>query len=140
MRKVILSMQMSLDGFIAGPNDEMDWLAPFNDEELWKDMHEEMWNQLKSADTLLLGRVAYQIWEKYWPTAAMNPLSTKNDIEFSRYADETQKIVFSTTLQKAEWKNTKIVKENIAEEILKMKQQPGKNMIVAGGARIAQTL
>jgi len=54
MRKVILSMMMTLDGFIAGPNDEMDWLPPFNDEELWKDIHEEMWNQLRSVDTLLM--------------------------------------------------------------------------------------
>lgn len=138
MRKVILAMQMTLDGFSTGPNGEMDWLPPFNNEELWKDLHEEMWNQLRTVDTLLLGRVTYQIWEKYWPAAATNPSSTKNDIEFSRFADETQKIVFSNTLEKVEWKNTRLVKGNIAEEIMKMKQQPGKNMVVAGGAGIAQ--
>jgi dihydrofolate reductase len=130
---------MTLDGFSTGPNGEMDWLPPFNNEELWRDLHEEMWNNLRTVDTLLLGRVTYQIWEKYWPAAATNPSSTKNDIEFSRYAEETQKIVFSNTLDKVEWKNTRLVKENIAEEILKMKQQPGKNMVVAGGAGIAQT-
>jgi len=139
MRKVILAMQMTLDGFSTGPNGEMDWLPPFNNEELWRDLHEEMWNNLRTTDTLLLGRVTYQIWEKYWPAAATNPASTMNDKEFSRYAEETQKIVFSNTLEKAEWKNTRLVKENIAEEILKMKQQPGKNMVVAGGAGIAQT-
>lgn len=139
MRKVILAMQMTLDGFATAPNGEMDWLPPFNDEELWKDLHEEMWNQLNSADTLLLGRVTYQIWEKYWPAAATNPSSTKNDVKFSHFADETQKIVFSKTLEKVEWKNTRLIKGNIAEEIMKMKQQPGKNMVVAGGAGIAQT-
>jgi dihydrofolate reductase len=70
MRKVILSMMMSLDGFIAGPHDEMDWLPPFGDEDLWKDLHQGMWNQLRSVGTLLLGRVTYQIWENYWPAAA----------------------------------------------------------------------
>jgi dihydrofolate reductase len=139
MRRVILAMQMTLDGFSTGPNGEMDYLPPFNDEKSWKDLHEEMWNQLRSADTFLLGRVTYQIWEKYWPAAATSPSSTKNDIEFSKFADKTQKIVFSKTLEKAEWQNTRLVKENIAEEIARMKQQPGKNMVVAGGAGIAQT-
>jgi dihydrofolate reductase len=139
MRRVILAMQMTLDGFSTGPNGEMDYLPPFNDEKSWKDLHEEMWNQLRSADTFLLGRVTYQIWEKYWPAAATSPSSAKNDIEFSKFADKTQKIVFSKTLEKAEWQNTRLVKENIAEEIARMKQQPGKNMVVAGGAGIAQT-
>lgn len=130
---------MSLDGYTEGPNGEMDWLPPFNNEELWKDLHEEMWKQLNSVDTILLGRVTYQIWEKFWPVAASNPISTKNDIKFSRFADETQKIVFSKTLKKVEWKNTQLIKNNIAGEILKMKEQSGKNLVLAGGANIAQT-
>ena len=139
MRQVILSMMMSLDGFIAGPNDEMDWLPPFNDDALWKDIHKQMWKNLQSVDTLLLGRVTYQIWEKYWPAAAANPASTKNDLAFSRYADETQKVVFSRTLEGVGWNNTRLVKDNIAEEISRLKGQPGKNLALAGGAGIAQT-
>lgn len=139
MRKVILSMMMSLDGFVAGPNDEMDWLPPFNDEALWKDMHKQMWENLRSVDTLLLGRATYRIWETYWPAATTNPASTKNDLDFSRYADETQKVVFSRTLENVSWKNTRLVKENIAEEISKLKERPGKNLALAGGAGIAQT-
>jgi dihydrofolate reductase len=139
MRKVILSMQMTLDGFSTGPNDEMDYLPPFNDERMWKDLHDEMWRNLASVDTFILGRRTYQIWEKYWPVSASNPQSTENDKRFSRYADETQKIVISSTLDRVDWKNTMLIKDNIAEEIQKLKQQPGKNMVVAGGATVAQT-
>ena len=139
MRKVILSMQMTLDGFSTGPNDEMDYLPPFTNEEMWKDLHEEMWKNLEAADTFILGRRTYQIWEQYWPSVASNPQSTESDKRFSRFADETQKIVISNTLDRVEWKNTKLIKDNIAEEIQKLKQQPGKNLIVAGGATVAQT-
>lgn len=139
MRKVIMSMMMSLDGFIAGPNDEMDWLPDFKNEELWEEMHAEMWKQLRTVDTILLGRLTYQIWERYWPAAATDPSSTKNDIEFSRYADETPKVVFSKTLDNVKWQNTRLIKDNIAEEIAKMKQRPGKDLALAGGAGIAQT-
>ncbi len=130
---------MTLDGFAAGPNDEMDWLPAFNDEALWKDIHEDMWKQLGAADTLLLGRVTYQIWEKYWPAASTNPNSTDNDIKFSRYADETQKVVFSSTLEKVEWKNTTLVKGDVAKEVSKLKQEPGKNIALAGGPGLART-
>jgi len=130
---------MSLDGFVAGPNDEMDWLPPFNDDALWEDIHKEMWNNLRSVDTFLLGRATYQIWENYWPAAATNPASTKNDLEFSRYADETQKVVFSRTLERVDWKNSRLVKGDIAAEIAALKAQPGKNLALAGGAGLAQT-
>jgi len=139
MRKMILSMQMTLDGFSTGPNDEMDYLPSFTDEKMWKDLHEEMWKNLEATDTVILGRRTYQIWEKYWPAAASNPQSTENDKRFSKYADETQKIVISNTLDKVEWKNTKLIKDNVGEEILKLKQQSGKNLVVAGGAIVAQT-
>ncbi len=130
---------MTLDGFSTGPNDEMDYLPPFGKEKMWKDLHDEMWKNLDLADTVILGRSTYQIWEKYWPAAASNPQSSESDKKFSRYADETRKIVVSSTLDGVEWKNSTLIKNNIAEEIQKLKQQPGKNMIVVGGATVAQT-
>jgi len=139
MRKIVLPMMMTLDGFVAGPNGEMDWLPPFDDGALWEDLHEEMWTKLRSVDTLLLGRVTYQIWETFWPAAVSNPRSTKSDIEFSRFADRTQKVVFSKTLDKVEWKNTKLVRGDIAEEVSRLKEPPGKDLALAGGAGIAQT-
>jgi len=133
-------MQMTLDGFSTGPNDEMDYLPPFNEEKMWDDLHGEMWKNLNAADTFILGRRTYEIWEKYWPAAASNPMSSESDKKFSKYADETDKIVISSTLDKVKWKNTTLLKNNIAEEIQKLKNQPGMNIIVAGGAIVAQTL
>ncbi len=132
-------MQMTLDGFSTGPNDEMDYLPSFNDENSWRDLHEEMWKNLDATDTIILGRKTYQIWEQYWPSAATNPLSSESDVKFSRYAGDTQKIVVSNTLDNVKWKNTMLIKDNIAERIQELKQQPGKNLVVAGGATVAQT-
>ncbi len=132
MRKVIVAMQVTLDGFIEGPNGELDW-AMEEDEETWKDHFELM----RSVDTVLLGRVMYPAYEQYWLAAPTNPSSTKNEIEYARLADKMQKIVFSKTLEKVEWKTTRIVKDHIAEEILRMKQQPGKDMVLLGGAERA---
>jgi dihydrofolate reductase len=134
MRKVIVAMQVTLDGFIEGPNGELDW-AMKEDEETWKDVFDLQ----RSADTLLLGRVMYPAFEKYWLAAPTNPSSTKNEIEYARLADNMQKIVFSKTLEKVEWKTTRIVKDHIAEEILKMKQQQGKDMVLLGGAGLVST-
>src|SRR3990172_6196334 len=127
MRKVIVAMQVTLDGFIEGPSGELDW-AMKEDEETWKDLFE----LLKSVDTLLLGRVMYPAYEQYWLAAPTNPSSTKNEIEYARLVDKMQKIVFSKTMQKVEWKTTRIVKDHVAEEILNMKQQPGKDMMLLG--------
>lgn len=133
-------MMTTLDGFIEGPNGEMqNWLPSFKDTKSWEDLDEEMWNNLKTVDTLLLGRVAYQAWEKFWPAAATNPSSTENDIKFSHFADETPKVVFSRTLREVGWKNTRLVSGNIADEIHRMKQEPGKTLALVGGAGIAQS-
>jgi dihydrofolate reductase len=134
MRKAIVAMQVTLDGFIEGPNGELDW-AMKEDEETWQ-YHFEL---MRSVDTLLLGRVMYPAYEKYWLSAPTSPSSTKSEIEYARLADRTQKVVFSKTLEKVEWKTTRIIKDHIAEEILKMKQQPGKDMLILGGAGLVSS-
>jgi dihydrofolate reductase len=137
---MVLGMMTSLDGFAAGPNDEMDWLPPFSDESLWKDAHEEMWNQLNAVDTIVLGRVTYQIWEKYWPDAGKNPASSESDRLFSRFADSTQKVVLSNTLTDVSWKNSRLIRSNPKEELQKLKEQRGKNIAIAGGAGLARSV
>jgi dihydrofolate reductase len=133
MRKVILSIQVTLDGFIEGPKGELDWMVM--DEELWEYVND----LLSTVDTTLFGRVAYQGFANYWPAAATNPLSPKNEIDFAHWIEKTPKIVFSKTLEKLEWKNSRLVKGNIVEEVAKMKQQPGKDLLMFGGAGIAST-
>ncbi|MBI0583552.1 MAG: dihydrofolate reductase [Methanomassiliicoccus sp.] len=140
MRKMSLAMQISLDGYAAGPNDEMDWLPPFNDELSWKSAHEEMWSNLSTVDTMVLGRKTYQIWESYWPAVGMNPKSNDSDRRFSRLAEETDKVVLSNTLNEAKWKNTRLIGGNVKEELQKLKEGSGKDIAVVGGAGMARSV
>ncbi len=135
-----MSMMMSLDGFAAGPNDEMDWLPAFDNESMWQDIHDEMWTALDRVDAFVLGRTTYQIWEKYWPAAGKNPQSSESDRRFSKFADAAQKIVLSRTLDKATWNNSLLIKSDIEERLRSIKAQPGKDIAVAGGAGLARSL
>jgi dihydrofolate reductase len=88
----------------------------------------------------LFGRVTYQLMAHYWPAAATNPSTSKSDLEIAHKMNNLPKIVFSKTLQEVRWNNSRLVKENIAEEISKMKQQPGKDMVIFGSGSIVSTL
>ena len=142
MRKIIAALQVSVDGFIEGPNGELDW-AMEEDEETWKDIFE----MLESVDTCILGRVMYPDYEQYWLAILANPTgilplsgktATKNEIAYARWADKIPHIVVSKTLDKVAWKTTRIVRD--LEEIRKMKQQPGKDMYVVGGATLVSSM
>lgn len=136
MRNVILAMQISLDGFVGGPNGEMDWVT-FS-EEMDNTMLPEM---MERADTCLLGRNLYQGFASYWPTAPeTNPNLSKGEIQFSQWIGQANKVVFSTTLDKAEWNNSRLVRGDIPAEVMRLKQQPGKDIVTFGGARLAQEL
>lgn len=132
-------MHVSLDGFIARPNGELDW-ATRDDETMGKYLIGDL---LSTVDTMLLGRVLYQGFASYWPAAATNPSTPKDLIDLAHWIVNSPKIVFSKTLEKAEWKNSRLVKvkdhHDPAGEVAKLKQQPGGDMVVFGGARLAQT-
>jgi dihydrofolate reductase len=134
MRKVVLFMHVSLDGFIAGSNGELDWTV--TDEGMNNDLLPDL---IRTVDTTLLGRAAYQDLANYWPFAAVNPSSSKGEIEFAHWIDQAPKIVFSKTLEKVEWQHSRVVKGNIAEEIATLKQQEGQDLVLFGGVGIAQT-
>ena len=93
-----------------------------------------------SADTLLLGRTTYKIFEGYWPTAASNPATSQGDIEMAHKINNITKIVFSHSMEGVEWENSKLLKEINPEEIVKLKQEKGKNILVIGSASIVQQL
>lgn len=134
MRNVILAMHMSLDGFVGGPNGELDWVT-FSAEMDNSTLPELM----ARADTCLIGRSLYQGFASYWPTAPQtNPNLSAGEIEFSRWIQEAQKVVFSTTLEEATWDHSRLVRGDAADEVARLKQQRGKDMIVFGGARLAQ--
>ena len=130
MRKVIYSMFVSLDGFIEGPNRDLDWHIV--DEEL----HKYVNDQERAIDTHLYGRRMYEVMS-YWQTADTNPSSPEYEVEYAHIWKSIPKIVFSKTLAQVEG-NARLVRENIAEEIAKLKEQPGKDLGL-GGANIAST-
>jgi dihydrofolate reductase len=130
MRKIILFNLVSLDGFFEGSSGDIDW---HNVDDEFNDFAIE---QLESADGLIFGRVTYEMMAGYWPTA----IAAENDPIIAEKMNTISKTVFSRTLEKAEWKNTRLVRENILEEIAQLKQQPGKDILIFGSAKLGATL
>jgi len=129
MRKVLFQMLISLDGYFEGPDSEIDWHnvdSEFNDYAV---------DNLNNADMLLFGRVTYELMAGYWPTE----LATTDDPVVAGKMNSLPKVVFSKTLSSAEWNNTTLVKENYEEEVLKLKQQPGRNLVIFGSSDLAVT-
>src|SRR5574342_1330735 len=118
MRKLIAAMNMTFDGFC-------DNTAMIADDEI----HEHYTALINSAGTLLYGRITYQLMESYWPTVVKNPTGNKSADEFAVAIDNVSKIVFSRTLKNVDWKDTKLKKEVIKEEVLELKQQAGKPIL-----------
>jgi dihydrofolate reductase len=134
MRKVISLMHISLDGFAADAGGGFDWIV--YDESIAKDVQDEI---LATVDTAIYGRATYLGMYNYWPTVPGNPESSEGEIRHANWVQNVQKLVFSTTLDKAEWNNTRLIKKNVAEEMTKLKEQPGKNMMIFGSPRLVHT-
>jgi len=127
MRKVTAGLFVSLDGVVESPEK---WHFPyFNDE-----MGEAVGAAISSSDAMLLGRVTYQEFAAYWPGVS------SEDEPFATHMNNTPKYVVSKTLDKAEWNNSTLISGNVAEEITKLKQQPGKNIGITGSATLVQSL
>ncbi|GCC52798.1 dihydrofolate reductase [Chryseotalea sanaruensis] len=115
MRKIISFMHMSLDGFVAGPNGEMNWIKV--DEEIFS----HVGKRISKGDMALYGRVTYQMMESYWPTAGDKPAATKHDIEHSKWYKEVEKVVLSKTMNDTGLTNTRIISDNLADRINEIK-------------------
>ncbi len=131
MRKLIYSMGVSLDGFIAGPDGDIGWSAP--DEELHR-FHNQ---QTREIGVHLCGRGLYETMT-YWETADEDPAAQEHELEFARIWQELPKIVFSKTLEAVEG-NARLAGDDVADEVSQLKEQPGKDLAV-GGAGLASTL
>ncbi|MEU8675472.1 dihydrofolate reductase family protein [Streptomyces sp. NPDC048560] len=125
MRKIILAMSVSLDGYIEGPGRELDWHLV--DEEL----HQHFNDELRTMSAFLDGRVSHELMAGYWPTADADPAAEAPVAEFARIWREMPKIVYSRTLERAEW-NTTIKREVVPEEVRALKAQPGGDMAIGG--------
>jgi dihydrofolate reductase len=134
MRKIVVLMHVSLDGFAAGPKGEMNWIHI--DDEMFEDVD----GMFTTADAALYGRVTYQMMESYWPTVPGNPASTAHDIRHTHWLDAANKVVFSKTLEKAEWQNTTLLKGNFQTEVMKLKEQPGQDISVVGSLSVTHEL
>src|SRR5437764_3014328 len=131
MRKLIYSMGVSLDGFIAGPNGEIDWSPP--DEERHR-FHNE---HVRETGVQLCGRRLYEVMT-YWDTADENPGLSDYELEFARIWKDTPKLVFSGTLEQV-GPNARLAEGDVVDEVARLKEQPGKDLAV-GGAGLASTL
>jgi dihydrofolate reductase len=134
MRKVLMLMFMTLDGVAEFPDYGEDPGSASAGE------GPPMWNsRMESTDTLLLGRRTYEKWAGFWPRWKNEPSAAKFMREFSRFADRAEKVVFSKTLKSADWPNSRIVRGDPAKEVARLKTLPGKDIVLGGGPRLAQS-
>ncbi|MBX7043441.1 MAG: dihydrofolate reductase family protein [Ignavibacteria bacterium] len=134
MRKIISFMHMSLDGFVSGPNGELNWAKV--DEELF----DHIGNRIKNGDTALYGRITYEMMESYWPSAGEKPNAGRHDIEHSKWYSKVHKVVLSRSLRGADLPNTTIISEGIARKINEIKNQQGEEILLFGSPAATHSL
>src|SRR6185295_5157194 len=134
MRKIISFMHLSLDGFVAGPNGEMDWIKV--DEEIFDYGHK----RISEGDTALYGRKTFQMMESYWPTAADQPNASRHDIEHSKWYSKVHKVVLSKTMKGADLPNTTIISDNLSHRINEIKQSGSKDILLFGSPTATHSL
>lgn len=134
MRRIVLFMHTSLDGFVAGPNGEMEWINV--DAEIFDDAAARTAN----ADTALYGRVTYEMMQAYWPTAGDQPDASKHDVEHSEWYNRVQKVILSHSMKGADLPNTTIIDANVGDEIRKLKAREGQEIVIFGSPSAAHAL
>jgi dihydrofolate reductase len=139
MKKVILYMVLSLDGFVCGPNDELDW--EIQDPVVSRELIPEL---LSTVNTMLLGRVLYEGFQQAWPAMAKDPNSPADLVEFAHWVEDSKKFVFSKSQHTLDWKNSHLVTvtsdQDMINEVERLKKGNDGDMVVFGGAHFAQTL
>ena len=126
MRKVISFMHVSLDGFTTGRNGELEW-AIVDDE-----LNPYVDSLFKTVDTVLFGRACYLGMQSYWPTVLTDPEAAPRERAHAHWIENVPKVAFSTTLSDVTWKNSRLVKDHITEEIAALKREPGLDLMILG--------
>jgi dihydrofolate reductase len=134
MRKLIFFMHTTLDGFVAGPKGEMNWIH------LDEALFDFVGTMTDKADTALYGRVTYEMMQSYWPNAGAQPNASKHDREHSAWYNKVAKVVLSKTMNEKGLVNTKVIGDGLEENINAIKKQEGKDIIIFGSPAAAQSL
>ncbi|PSL31438.1 dihydrofolate reductase family protein [Dyadobacter jiangsuensis] len=134
MRKLVLFAHMSLDGFAGDKNGGLGFLS-YNAE--LQQFADEL---VKTVGAPVYGKNTYHLMEGYWPTVLNDPNASGHALAHAKWVQEIPKIVFSTTLPGADWNNTTLIKDNVVEEVNKLKQQPGKDLVIFGSPGLAKSL
>lgn len=135
-RKLVVSMNLSLDGFLAGPRGELDWHL-----ERWSsEMAEAAARQLAAADTILLGRRTYEAFAAYWPSRLLDLSYSRADIAFAHMMNSHRKLVFSRTLQATAWQHAELARRSPQAEVRALRGAPGPDIILFGSGSLAATL
>ena len=138
MRKIVLLNRISIDGFFAGPNGQIDWFI--HDPEVDQAVHERPEAGPAAPGTLLTGRVTYQMFESYWPNVTRDPDAPAGARKMADELNQMTKVVFSKTLPEVTWENSKLVRGNVTGEARKLKQGNGPDILIFGSGTIVQQL
>lgn len=136
MRKLIVSMNVTLDGYISGPDNELDWHFRYWNEEMGR--HAEL--ELSRADTILLGGATYRAMAGYWPDRGRDLSFAREDLAFADMMNRYEKVVFTRSPEEMGWGNSRVVRGGVGEEVKRLKRQPGRHMIVYGSGRLVASL
>ena len=134
MRKLVLFAHISLDGFAGDIHGGLDFLS-YN-----KELQQFADELIKTVGAPVYGKNTYLLMKGYWPAVLDNPEASQQELDHVRWLQEIPKIVFSTTLPSADWNNTTLLRGNVVEEVNRLKQQPGKNLVVFGSPGLAKSL
>src|SRR5688572_15638173 len=134
MRKLVLFMHVSLDGFASDANSGLDWISYDSELQQYADGI-----IAATVGSPVYGRVTYELMAGYWPGVLNNPNAREHSKAHAQWVDKATKIVFSKTMKKAEWNNTIVINDNSAEEINKLKQQPWKDLVIFGSPGLAHS-
>jgi dihydrofolate reductase len=133
MRRLLVFNSVTADGYFAGANGDLSWAHSVNQDEEWNSFVAE---NAKGGGVLVFGRITYELMASYWPT----PAAMKSFPVVAEHMNNLRKVVFSRTLDQASWNNTTLIKSGLAEEIRKMKQEPGDDMVIMGSGSIVSQL